>query len=113
MCHSSPAEEGLHTADSAARILSRSHLEEEMVVLATVRECSCDMEQLQTKTNLPWSVLRETTGSLLEAGLMTVEDTSQSPRLNLKAKGLELIEKYRDVLERIATARAVIEIESR
>jgi len=110
MSHTPSHEESPHEAGPEERLLSKSHLEVEMVVLAAVREGANSMETLRTKTNLPWSVLNETAGSLLRAGFLTVEDGSQTPRLNLKEKAFDLIERYKGILDRIATARAVIEI---
>jgi predicted transcriptional regulator len=112
MSHASSSGEGPHSAELAGRMLSRSHLEEEMMILSAVRGGANSMDLLQTKTNLPWSILRDTAGSLLKAGLLTVDDDNQIPRLSLRTKGLELIERYRGVLERIATARAVIQVGS-
>ena len=111
MSHLPSSDDESHTMSLSAR-LSRSRLEEEMVILAAVREGASSMELLQNRTNLPWRVLSDTAGSLLQAGFLTVEDGNQIPKLNLKTKGLELIERYRGVLNRIATARAVIELES-
>jgi len=110
MSHTSSHEESSSAADLHECILTKSHLEVEMVVLAAVREGASSMELLRTQTNLPWSVLSETAGSLLKAGFLTVEDGSQTPRLNLKEKAFDLIERYRGILDRIATAKAVIEI---
>ena len=110
--HASSSGEGSHSDEQSGRTSSRSHLEEEMMVLSAVRGGANSMELLQTNTNLPWSVLRDTAGSLLKAGLLTVDDDNQIPRLSLRTKGLELIEKYRGILERIATARAVIQVGS-
>lgn len=110
MSRMSSSNDTSHGDELRLRFLTKSHLEEEMFILDAVRKGANSMELLQSETNLPWAVLSDTAGFLLGAGFLTVDSDSQSAKLSLKAKGLDLIERYRDVVEGIRAARTVIEM---
>lgn len=112
MTHTSSLREGSQSASASRAVRTRSRLEEEMFVLGAVSDGANNMESLKTKTELPWPALNEVTASLLRGGFLTVDDGTETPKLSVRKKGLDIVERYRGILDRITTARAVMEIDS-
>lgn len=112
MTHTSSLREGSQSASASRVVRTRSRLEEEMFVLGAVSDGANNMESLKTKTELSWPALNEVTASLLRGGFLTVDDGTETPKLSVRKKGLDIVERYRGILDRITTARAVMEIDS-
>jgi predicted transcriptional regulator len=109
MSHDSPDNESARAEGLLKRVCKKPRLEERMSVLQAIQDGANSRELLMERTSLAWSSLREIIGSLSDAGLLGVEDHGAWPKYLLREKGVELIKRYRGVVERIETARTVVE----
>jgi predicted transcriptional regulator len=91
------------TEELLDRILKRSHLEVKMDLLEAVQMGASNRALLLSRMKLPWSILRENVGSLVEAGFLEVEDKDGWMMYRLKPKGLQVIKRYRAVVGRVET----------